>query len=136
MLAGHADLSTTQRYIEADVEAQRRVVASGPAPDCLAAAHDGFFAHCSDPRAALRVKSNCSSRGPPHCFLRTITFDRNECDVSWCASPARTPGDALVPLIGDGVEQVLHAVAPDRSDNAELGEMRADGVDDRGLLPR
>jgi integrase len=26
MLAGHAALSTTQRYIEADVEAQRRVV--------------------------------------------------------------------------------------------------------------
>ena len=26
MLAGHAALSTTQRYIEADVEAQRKVV--------------------------------------------------------------------------------------------------------------
>jgi integrase/recombinase XerD len=26
MLAGHATLSTTQRYIEADVEAQRKVV--------------------------------------------------------------------------------------------------------------
>ena len=26
MLAGHAALSTTQRYIEADVEAQKRVV--------------------------------------------------------------------------------------------------------------
>ena len=25
-LAGHASLSTTQRYIEADVEAQRRIV--------------------------------------------------------------------------------------------------------------
>jgi site-specific recombinase XerC len=26
MLAGHAALSTTQRYIEADVDAQRRIV--------------------------------------------------------------------------------------------------------------
>jgi len=26
MLAGHADLSTTQRHIEADVEAQKKVV--------------------------------------------------------------------------------------------------------------
>jgi len=38
-------------------------------------------------------------------------------------------------LIGDGVEQVLHAVASDRSNNAELGQMCADRVDDRGLLP-
>ena len=29
MLAGHAALSTTQRYIEADVEAQRKVVDLG-----------------------------------------------------------------------------------------------------------
>ena len=29
MLAGHAALSTTQRYIEADVEAQRKVVVCG-----------------------------------------------------------------------------------------------------------
>ena len=44
-------------------------------------------------------------------------------------------GDAFVSLIGNGVEQFLNAVASNRSDNAELGEMRADRVDDRTLLP-
>ena len=34
------------------------------------------------------VESNCSGRRPAHCFLRTITFDRNACDVAWCANPA------------------------------------------------
>jgi len=38
-------------------------------------------------------------------------------------------------MIGNGVEQLFHAVASNRSDNAELGQMCADRVDDRGLLP-
>jgi hypothetical protein len=48
---------------------------------------------------------------------------------------ARDLGDAFVSLIGNGVEQVLHAVASNRCNNAELGQMCADRVDDRGPLP-
>ena len=68
MLSGHAALSTTQRYIEADIEAQRKGCGPGLAPDCLAAAHDGFLAHCSDPRAALRSQIQLFQSRPPSLF--------------------------------------------------------------------
>jgi len=36
--------------------------------------------------------------------------------------------------IGDHIEKVIHALAPNRRDDTELGEMRTDRVDERRLL--
>src|ERR1700730_5909754 len=67
--------------------------------------------------------------------LQDLSFELAEQSSQGPQALTRNLGDALVPLISNGVEQLLHAVASNRSDNAELGQMRADRVDDRGLLP-
>jgi hypothetical protein len=43
-------------------------------------------------------------------------------------------GQPLIAGIGDDMEQLLDAVAPDRRHDAELGEMGTDRIDHRGSL--
>jgi len=42
--------------------------------------------------------------------------------------------DAVVIGVGEALKQFLDAAAAHHRDNAELGQMRADGIDHRGLL--
>jgi hypothetical protein len=67
--------------------------------------------------------------------LQDLRLELAEQRAQGFKTPSRHLRNAFVFLIGNGVEQFLHAVASNRSDNAELGEMRADRVDDRSLLP-
>src|SRR6476660_7841261 len=71
----------------------------------------------------------------PSVELQDLCFKLAEQRTQGFETRTRDLGNAVVPLICNGVEQFLHAVASDRSDNAELSEMCADRVDDRGLLP-
>ena len=66
--------------------------------------------------------------------LQDLSFELAEQRAQRFETRTRHLGDALVPFIGDGVKQVLHAIASNGSDNTELGQVRADCVDDRGLL--
>ena len=67
--------------------------------------------------------------------LQNLSFELAEQRAHGFETRTRDLRDALVSLIGNGVEQVFHAVASNRSNNAELGQMCADRVDDRGLMP-
>ncbi len=67
--------------------------------------------------------------------LQDLSFELAEQHTQGFETRTRDLGNALVLMIGDGIEQVLHTVASDRRDNAELRQMGAYGVDDRSLLP-
>src|SRR5664279_1299685 len=43
-------------------------------------------------------------------------------------------GHPLVARVGNNMQQFGHSFAPDRGDNAKLGEMRSDRINHRGLL--
>ncbi len=67
--------------------------------------------------------------------LQDLRFELAEQRAQGFETSSRHLGNAFLPLIGNGVEQFLNAVATDRGDNAELGQMCADRIDDCGLLP-
>jgi hypothetical protein len=56
--------------------------------------------------------------------LQDLRFEPAEQSTQGFETRPRHLGDTLIPMIGHGIEQILDAVAANRSDNAELRQMR------------
>ena len=67
--------------------------------------------------------------------LKDLSFELAEQSAQGFETRTGDIRDAIIFWIGDSIEQFLHAVAADGSDNTELGQVRADRIDDCGLLP-